>query len=163
MGDVGCFGEQELSEEVRLQEGLGWPRRGGCEGGEEQGEVHHPRSRYGQNTRQASHKGGQEGNVWQGGSGQGEASEDRGEGLRRGRLEEDYLSLNACHRWASSESSGCLRRVGCRAGPLTAAYFSSSPRKKCTQSCICGEESEKLAFVSCTCTFSARDRRTTVR
>merc|ERR1712150_362573 len=68
--------------------------------------------------------------VWQGGSGQGEASEDRGEGPRRGRLEEDYLSLIACHRWASSEFSDCLRRVGCRAGLLTAAYFSSSPRNK---------------------------------
>merc|ERR1712087_749194 len=50
---------------------------------------------HGQDSLEARDQGGQEGGVRQGGYGEGEAGEDRGEGLPRVRLEEAVLRLDS--------------------------------------------------------------------
>merc|ERR1712066_187082 len=50
---------------------------------------------HGQDSLEARDQGGQEGGVRQGGYGEGEAGEDRGEGLPRVRLEEAVLMLDS--------------------------------------------------------------------
>merc|ERR1711933_654544 len=67
-------------------------RRGGV-GVEEGGEVHHPGRVHGEDEAEAGDEGGEAGGLRQGGDGEGQAGQDRGEGLLRVRIEEGVLSL----------------------------------------------------------------------
>merc|ERR1712084_168264 len=96
----GCIGEQKCREEIRLQEGLGEPCGGGREGGEE-GQVHHPWRRDGEDPLEASNQGWKARGFRQARDGGGEASEDHREGLPRSCSEEGGLSQGWRCAWAS--------------------------------------------------------------
>merc|ERR1712217_245898 len=62
------------------------------QGDRERGQVHATRLGDDQNEDEASDQGGEEDDVWPGGGGEGEASEDRREGLPGGRAQEERLT-----------------------------------------------------------------------
>merc|ERR1712160_57104 len=78
-----------------LQEGLRGSCGGGREGGEE-GQVHHPWSRHGEDPHEASNQGWKARGFRQAYDGEGEASEDNREGLPRGSSEEGGVSQWMC-------------------------------------------------------------------
>merc|ERR1711933_409162 len=82
------------AEEEGLREGHGQLGCRGHEAGEERGEGDHPWALHDQDAREARDEGGEAGDLRQDGGGQGQAREDRCEGLLRGRPEEEHLSLS---------------------------------------------------------------------
>ena len=56
-------------------------------------QVHHPRIGDDQDTGEASDQGRQEGDLWEAHHGEGEACQDRGQGLLCCSFEEEHLSL----------------------------------------------------------------------
>merc|ERR1712060_721490 len=79
-------------------------RRGGV-GVEEGREVHHSGRVHGEDEAEAGDEGREAGGLRQGGDGEGEAGQDRGEGLLRGGAEEGVLSR------------GCTWGVWCEVDP----------------------------------------------
>merc|ERR1712032_1437739 len=65
------------------------------QGGEEQGVVHSPRTVQDQDEGEAGDQGREEDDVRQGGCGEGEAGEDRGQGVRRLVAEAEHLRSSA--------------------------------------------------------------------
>merc|ERR1711879_920625 len=78
-------------EAERMLQGVQQPCGHCLEGSEKDWHLHCSRSVPHQDPNKASNEGRSEGDVWQGGEGQGKASQDRREGLPSGCIEESDL------------------------------------------------------------------------
>merc|ERR1711879_542131 len=108
MGVKGRFGRGDRrfvrTEKEGCYQGDRQPRSYRRRGGEEPRHLRHPRLGQDQDSQEASDQGGQEDDVRKGGPREGAASEDGGEGLRRGSAEEEFLrtcSLSSRMAWSS--------------------------------------------------------------
>merc|ERR1712187_551352 len=100
------MGERVRAEEVCLREAH-WQLGGDCDaGGDQDRRVRHPRLVQAEDP----HEGRQEGDLRQGGDGEGEACAEDRQGLPVGRPEEEYLSRQSLP--ASSNPCRALLLVG---------------------------------------------------
>merc|ERR1712056_162948 len=98
------------AEEVGVLEGHRQPCGDRDEGGRENGCVLHPWLVQVEDPDEARDEGREEGGLWQGGDGEGEASAEDRESFPGGRPEEQHLSRESCKALAAQVSCSAASR-----------------------------------------------------